>query len=292
MDIASIALHFLCAAVAGFLIMSIFGVQALVALCSSISLARRRKHQVPAFDLALALRRIAWRTVIGFLGVAVISALMIWLTAAPGTFGYLFGMILSFLKNLNRITPNDRKNQRRFEKMFADCYPYEDELDGDDDFDWEKQRPGALLRGVFLMSAGIAMSFASPQFLSVGDAVPVVVIPDSSPHRLFRKDRAVELMGRKAVQSLHHCPVGELQGLGNRLALDHLRSHRAGGDGTAAAEGVELYIGNHLGLRVHLDIHPHDIPALGVAHLAHAVGVGQLPHVPGMLEVVHHFITI
>ena len=39
MDIASIALHFLCAAVAGFLIMSIFGVQALVALCSSISLA-------------------------------------------------------------------------------------------------------------------------------------------------------------------------------------------------------------------------------------------------------------
>ena len=125
MDIASIALHFLCAAVAGFLIMSIFGVQALVALCSSISLARRRKHQVPAFDLALALR---------FLGVAVISALMIWLTAAPGTFGYLFGMILSFLKNLNRMTPNDRKNQRRFEKMFADCYPYEDELDGDDDF--------------------------------------------------------------------------------------------------------------------------------------------------------------
>ena len=141
MDIASIALHFLCAAVAGFLIMSIFGVQALVALCSSISLARRRKHQVPAFDLALALRRIAWRTVIGFLGVAVISALMIWLTAAPGTFGYLFGMFLSFLKNLNRMTPNDRKNQlilcvmkRRFEKMFADCYPYEDELDGDDDF--------------------------------------------------------------------------------------------------------------------------------------------------------------
>ena len=63
-----------------------------------------------------------------------ISALVIWLTAAPGTFGYLFGMILSFLKNLNRMTPNDRRNQRRFEKMFADCYPYEDELDEDDDF--------------------------------------------------------------------------------------------------------------------------------------------------------------
>ena len=64
---------------------------------------------------------------IGFLGVAVISALMIWLHRRPRPLGYLFGMILSFLKNLNRMTPNDRKNQRRFEKMFADCYPYEDE---------------------------------------------------------------------------------------------------------------------------------------------------------------------
>ena len=30
------------------------------------------------------------------------------------------------------MTPNNRRNQRRFEKLFADCYPaYEDE---DDDF--------------------------------------------------------------------------------------------------------------------------------------------------------------
>ena len=132
MEIFSLALRFLCAAAAGFLVMSLFGVQALVALCSSIPLAKRRKKQEPDFDLSMALRRIARYAVIGFLCMAVISSLVIWLTAAPGTFGYLLGAILSFLRNLNRMTPNNRRNQRRFEKLFADCYPaYEDE---DDDF--------------------------------------------------------------------------------------------------------------------------------------------------------------
>ena len=123
MDVFSIALRFLFAAAVGFLIMSVFGIQALVALCSSISLARRRKQQVPDFDLSLALRRIVRHTVIGFLCVAVISVLVIRLTASAATFGYLFGMILAFLKSLNRMTPNNRRNQRRLEKMFADCYP-------------------------------------------------------------------------------------------------------------------------------------------------------------------------
>ena len=132
MDIFSLALRFLCAAAAGFLVMGLFGVQALVDLCSSIPLAKRRKKQEPDFDLPMALGRIARHTVIGFLCLAGISLLVIWLTKAPGTFGYLFGMILSVLKNLSRMTPNDRRNQRRFDKRFADCYPaYEDE---DDDF--------------------------------------------------------------------------------------------------------------------------------------------------------------
>ena len=58
MDIFSLALRFLCAAAAGFLVMSLFGVQALVALCSSIPLAKRRKKQEPDFDLSMALGRI------------------------------------------------------------------------------------------------------------------------------------------------------------------------------------------------------------------------------------------
>lgn len=130
MDIFSLALRFFAAAVVGFFIMSAFGIQALVDLCSSIPLARRRKKQEPDFDLSMALRRIARRAVIGFLGVAVITILVVWLTSILGTFGYLLGMILSFLRNLNRMTPNNRRNQRRFDRTFADCYP----IDEDDDF--------------------------------------------------------------------------------------------------------------------------------------------------------------
>ena len=130
MDIFSLTLRFLCAAAGGFAVMSLFGIQALVSVCSSIPLAHRRKKQEPDFDLSMALGRIVRHAVIGFLCMAVISFLVIWLTAAPGTFGYLLGAILSFLKNLNRMTPNSRRNQRRFEKLFADCYPsYEDRED-------------------------------------------------------------------------------------------------------------------------------------------------------------------
>ena len=57
---------------------------------------------------------------------------MIRLTASAATFGYLFGMILAFLKSLNRMTPNNRRNQRRFEKMFADCYPDADDFEDAD----------------------------------------------------------------------------------------------------------------------------------------------------------------
>lgn len=132
MDIFSLALRFFAAAVVGFFIMSAFGIQALVDLCSSIPLARRRKKQEPDFDLSMALRRIARRAVIGFLGVAVITILVVWLTSILGTFGYLLGMILSFLRNLNRMTPNNRRNQRRFDRTFADCYPTDE--DEEDDF--------------------------------------------------------------------------------------------------------------------------------------------------------------
>lgn len=132
MDIFSLALRFFAAAVVGFFIMSAFGIQALVDLCSSIPLARRRKKQEPDFDLSMALRRIARRAVIGFFGVAVITILVVWLTSILGTFGYLLGMILSFLRNLNRMTPNNRRNQRRFDRTFADCYPTDE--DEEDDF--------------------------------------------------------------------------------------------------------------------------------------------------------------
>ena len=41
-----------------------------------------------------------------------------------------------------------------------------------------------------------------------------------------------------------------------------------------------------------LQVHLHDVAALGVADLADAVGVLDLTHVPGMREMVHDFFAI
>ena len=59
------------------------------------------------------------------------------------------------------------------------------------------------------------------------------------------------------------------------MALDHLGGDGAGGDGGAAAEGFELDIGD--GIAIDLEVHLHDIAAAGIAYLAHAIGIGDLP---------------
>ena len=127
MDFVSIVIRLFFSAILGYCVMGIFGVQALVAVCSSVSLAKRRNQQFPEFDLSRALRRILRHVVIGAAAVLLISVLVIWLTSFTGTLGYFLGMILAFLRNLNRMTPNNRRNQYRFEKTFADCYFSDDE---------------------------------------------------------------------------------------------------------------------------------------------------------------------
>ena len=95
-------------------------------------------------------------------------------------------------------------------------------------------------------------------------------------------------MGGQPVQGLSHGGIGKGHGLGNGLALDHLGGHGGGGDGGTTAEGLELHVGNDVA--VHLQVHLHDVAALGVAHLAYPIGVLDLSHVAGMLKMVHHFI--
>lgn len=46
--------------------------------------------------------------------------------------------------------------------------------------------------------------------------------------------------GGQAVQRLGNSLVGQLQGFLEGFALDHFGGHGAGGDGRAAAEGLEL----------------------------------------------------
>ena len=59
---------------------------------------------------------------------------------------------------------------------------------------------------------------------------------------------------------------------------------------SAAAEGLELYVGDGVILNFQVDL--HNIAALGVAHLTHAVGVRKDAHVSGVAEMVHNFFTV
>ena len=95
----------------------------------------------------------------------------------------------------------------------------------------------------------------------------------------------MQLISGQTAQCIHHLLVGDGQGLLNGLALDELRGHGGGRDGAAAAEGLELHVLDAVILD--LQVHFHNIAALGVAYLAYAVGVGDLAHIPGMGEMVH-----
>ena len=122
---------FLSAALGGLLLMTAIGVQVLIALFSSIPLAKRRYRKCPDFDLKKARRRILSIMVLGTLFMTLVTVLM--LVYAPGvsSSGYLFGLILALLRSIRRMSPTDRRNQQSFERMFADCYPSDDEEDED-----------------------------------------------------------------------------------------------------------------------------------------------------------------
>src|SRR5699024_449247 len=94
----------------------------------------------------------------------------------------------------------------------------------------------------------------------------------------------------QAVERLGHGLVRELHRLGDGLALYHLRRHGAGRDGAAAAEGLELDVGDYVA--VYLQVYLHDVAALGVADLADAVRVLDDADVPGVAEMIHNGLAV
>ena len=105
----------------------------------------------------------------------------------------------------------------------------------------------------------------------VGDAVFVKVVLQGCLDGLLRQHRAVQLMSRQAGQRFRHSCIGQLHGIRNGLALDHLRSHGAGGNGAAAAKGLKLHIHDDVPFDLQVDL--HNIAALGIANAADTVGV-------------------
>lgn len=118
--------YFFGAAAGGFVLMAAIGIQALVALFSSIPLAKRRKKENEAFDLKRAYRRIIQVSLLVLIAGGVATALVIHFAPIYATAGYLLGMILAFVLSIKRMSPNNETNQKNFETAYADCYPPSD----------------------------------------------------------------------------------------------------------------------------------------------------------------------
>lgn len=123
--------YFFASAAGGFVLMAAIGIQALVALFSSIPLAKRRHQENPEFNLKKAYRRITQVTLLTCVLVGIITALVIAFAPISATLGYLFGMILGFVMSIKRMSPNNEQNQTSFAEAYADCYPPSD-LNPDD----------------------------------------------------------------------------------------------------------------------------------------------------------------
>ena len=120
-------LLFFGSAVGGYLLMALVGIQALIALFSSIPLAKRRHLETSEFDLKKARRRITRIILTVSALIAVVTGLLILWAPISATSGYLFGMILAFVCSIRRMSPNDVRNQAHFSKTYEDCYPSEEE---------------------------------------------------------------------------------------------------------------------------------------------------------------------
>src|SRR3990172_4293779 len=118
-------------------------------------------------------------------------------------------------------------------------------------------------------------------------ALLLIIVVERGLERLFSKHRTVHLHLGQAAEGLGHRGVRNIERLVDALALHQVRYHAARGDRRAAPEGLELGLGDDVILD--LDIETHHIPAHGVAHGAHAVGVLDLTHVVRMGEMVHDF---
>ena len=117
------------AAAAGFLCMSLVGMQALGALISSLPLAKRRHRENPAFDLRRAYRRIRMVAVLAVVLTVLATILAAALLPLPAVVGYLLGMILGFVCSLRRMSPNNERNQRSFDRFYEDCLTGESDMD-------------------------------------------------------------------------------------------------------------------------------------------------------------------
>lgn len=124
------------------------------------------------------------------------------------------------------------------------------------------------------------------------DALALVVVGKSGTYSLLCENGAVYLLRRKSLERFDNCLVGKAQSVVDRLALYHFGCDGRSCDRCAAAEGLELTIGDSLCIVIDLDVHLHYIAALCVADLADTVCVFDFTNVSRVCEMVHYFIAV
>ena len=95
----------------------------------AIPLAKRRHRENPAFDLRRAYRRIRMVAVLAVVLTVLATILAAALLPLPAVVGYLLGMILGFVCSLRRMSPNNERNQRSFDRFYEDCLTEESDMD-------------------------------------------------------------------------------------------------------------------------------------------------------------------
>lgn len=111
------------AAALGFILMAAFGIQAAVALFSSIPLIRRCQQECNEFNARRAYRRIAQVASLTIFFCILVTALVIHFGSTAVICGYGVGFLLAFVLSVKRMTPNNDQNRKNFETSYADCYP-------------------------------------------------------------------------------------------------------------------------------------------------------------------------
>jgi hypothetical protein len=101
------------------------------------------------------------------------------------------------------------------------------------------------------------------------------IVGDGGLQRFAAHHRAVHLLRRQTVEIIGDVLVADFQRVVQRHALDDLGQRRAGGDGGAAAEGLEAGVLDGFRLRVHLQHQAQRVAAVERADVADRVGFIQ-----------------
>src|SRR5260221_6085728 len=116
------------------------------------------------------------------------------------------------------------------------------------------------------------------------------VILDGGLEGFLGQRGTMNLHRGQAAQGVDDFLVGKILRFFQGAALDQFGGHAGGGDGAAAAEGLEAGVLDFAIANLERDF--HDVAAGGRAHFADAVGLLNVTHVAGVQEVVHHRLVV